>query len=342
MALRYCFASITRISRLPVLPFEVKQLPKRQWEAGDYVVGQVNECAGHFRHIEIINGRMVEVCEGDLIVGAFGIRAATLEAVGDWKAIGRDLRMDAMTAAGLFGRVTSRSPFLPPPLPLTYLGHVLVEGKKLGMRDSIPCEPERPFRLPVVLVIGSSMSAGKTTSCRVIVRELKRAGLKIIAAKLTGAARYRDVLSMGDAGADHIFDFVDAGLPSTVCPEDEFRSSLRQLLSRMAGIEADVMVAEAGASPLEPYNGATAVEELSQNIRCTLLCASDPYAVVGVMAAFKRTPDLVTGGAANTEAAVQLVKKLCGLTALDLQDSRSLPQLRSLLQERLRLGNQGG
>ncbi len=67
------------------------------------------------------------------------------------------------------------------------------------------------------------MSAGKTTTGRLIVHELHDMGHKVIGAKLTGAGRYRDVLSFRDAGAAAVFDFVDAGLPSTVEPEAKFR-----------------------------------------------------------------------------------------------------------------------
>ena len=84
------------------------------------------------------------------------------------------------------------------------------------MRDYVQDVPEREFGLPVVLLVGTSMSAGKTTSAKVIVRLLREAGLAVVGAKLTGAGRYRDILAMQDAGAEHIFDFVDAGLPSTV------------------------------------------------------------------------------------------------------------------------------
>ena len=48
----------------------------------------------------------------------------------------------------------------------------------------------------------------------------------VIGTKLTGAGRYRDILAMQDAGADYIFDFVDAGLPSTVVSEREYRRAL--------------------------------------------------------------------------------------------------------------------
>jgi NAD(P)-dependent dehydrogenase (short-subunit alcohol dehydrogenase family) len=192
-----------------------------------------------------------------------------------------------------------------------------------------------PLSIPVVLLIGTSMSSGKTTSGRAIVHELKRLGLKVAAAKLTGAARYRDVLSLGDAGADRIFDFVDVGLPSTVCPEDEFKIALARLLSKIAASGVDVLVAEAGASPLEPYNGAVAMEALKDSIAMLVLCASDPYAVLGVEHAFGRKPDLVCGPAANTDSAVELVDKLCSVRALNLMRRSSRPELARLLNDRL-------
>ncbi|MGE0681999.1 MAG: hypothetical protein AB7P69_14005, partial [Candidatus Binatia bacterium] len=60
-----------------------------------------------------------------------------------------------------------------------------------------------------------------------------------------------------------------------------------------------------------------------------------PYGVVGVSAAYKKQPHLVSGAAANTEAGIQLVEKLSGMKALDLLDKRSLPQLRTILKETL-------
>ena len=177
------------------------------------------------------------------------------------------------------------------------------------------------------------MSAGKTTAGKIIVRQLKQAGYKVIGAKLTGAARYRDVLSIGDAGADYIFDFVDVGLPSSICEPENYRNLLRKLITQMARVNADVLVAEAGASPLEPYNGSVVIEELKQQVRCTVLCASDPYAVVGVSSAFDRKPDIVAGGAANTAAGIALVEKLTGIKGLNLMEKDSLPELNRILSE---------
>ncbi|PTN11811.1 hypothetical protein [Nitrosomonas aestuarii] len=331
MKCRYISTSLTRISNLDACDFEVNALPREQWETGDYVVGRVLNTSGCLRHIELPNGRMAEVSEDDLLIGAFGQRAATLEAVGDWRDIAPDNRFDIMTSAGLFGKITSRSTYLPQAMSLAYQGHVMVAEKKSCMANYVRPAITETFDIPVILLIGTSMSAGKTTSARVIIRLLKQSGYKVAGAKLTGAGRYRDALSLADAGADHIFDFMDIGLPSTVCDPDQFRPLLRQLMYRIDDTKADVLVAEAGASPLEPYNGSVAVEELEPWVRCTVLCASDPYAVAGVIAAFASKPDIIAGGAANTSAGIALVEKLTHLKAMNLQNKNSIPELKKIL-----------
>jgi uncharacterized NAD-dependent epimerase/dehydratase family protein len=187
----------------------------------------------------------------------------------------------------------------------------------------------------VILLVGTSMSAGKTTTARVVVRMLNERGLRVLACKITGAARYRDILSCLDVGAEYAMDFVDAGLPSTVCDESVYAPALEHLLSRMAALDPDVIVAEAGASPLEPYNGSEAYRRLMPLVRLSILCASDPYAVLGVQSAFGIEPDLVAGPAANTTAAVDLVQRLTGVRALNLLDRSGAEELRMLLDERI-------
>ena len=156
------------------------------------------------------------------------------------------------------------------------------------------------------------MSAGKTLSGRTIVHLLSQDGMRVTGAKLTGAARYRDVLSYGDAGAVSVFDFVDAGIPSSVCSESEYRDRLDYLLSRIAESAPDVVVAEAGASPLEPYNGKVAMEVLGNNIPVRIVVCLRSLLGHGRKGSLCPEPDLVAGGAANTSAGIELVKKLTG------------------------------
>jgi hypothetical protein len=332
---KYLFSSVTRISDLADGGFAVEPLPRGSWELGDYVVGQVAGTAGEDLTVELPDGRMIEADESDLVIGAFGKRHATLDATGDWTAIGTDGVFHALTEGGLFGKCVSRSPYVKPLMSLEYRGHVVREGKKIQMQDCLPRVECRSFTTPTVLVIGSSMSAGKTTTSRIIIRQLKKLGRRLLAAKLNGAGRYHDVLTMADAGADAIFDFVDAGLPSTVCPPEVYRRALIPLLSRMAAVNADAAVIEIGSSPLEPYNGAVTIKEIGRCIRVSILCASDPYAVMGVMSAFEVQPDLVTGVVANTDAGSELVEKLSGVRALNLKQPSALPELVALLQQKL-------
>ncbi|MGA2702757.1 MAG: hypothetical protein ABSH35_16900 [Isosphaeraceae bacterium] len=332
---RYVFSSVTRISDLPQGDFSVESLPRGAWEMGDYVVGQVKGGGGEDLTIELPNGRMIEADESDLVVGAFGKRHATLDATGDWEAIGPDGLFHALTEGGLFGKCLSRSPYVKPLMSLDYRGHVLRNSTKVRMQDCAARAAGPAFTTPIVLLIGSSMSAGKTTTAKIIIRLLKSSGRRVLAAKLNGAGRYHDVLTMADAGADAIFDFVDAGLPSTVCSAEDYRRALRPLLSRMATVAADVAVIEIGSSPLEPYNGAVTIKEIGRNVRVTILCASDPYAVLGVMSAFEVQPDLVTGIVANTGAGRELVEKLSGVRALNLKDPSALPELMAMLRKKL-------
>ncbi len=172
-----------------------------------------------------------------------------------------------------------------------------------------------------------------------VIRQLKQFGLRILGAKLTGAGRYHDILAMADAGADVVFDFVDAGLPSTICPPDEYREAMIPLLGRMAELHANVAVVETGASPLEPYNSDTAIALIEDCVRVTMLSTCDPYAALGVMTAFNARPDLVTGVATNTDAGTALIEKLTGVEALNLRDTSTWPRLTSLLRDRLALAS---
>lgn len=331
---RTVFGSLARIADFDSRQFDVAPLKQAEWATGDYVIAEVAATPSEMNLVEDRVGEMVRIKPGDRIVGALGCRAATLEGVGSWRDV-LDDHMQLLTGAGLLGAFTSYSTFLPEPASLRYQGHVARNGRVVKMKDfGLQCDEGR-YAVPTILLIGTSMSAGKTTTGRLACKLLSEAGIRVIAVKMTGAGRYRDILSFEDAGASEVFDFVDVGLPSTVISEDSFRAAIRPLLRHIAAQQPDVVVVEAGASPLEPYNGAAAVDELKENICCTILCASDPYAVVGVQMAFDFSPDLVTGPATNTSAAIDLVKKLSGLRGINVMDPNSVDEFRSVLSAKL-------
>lgn len=327
---RRVFGSLTRISDLAAEPYELERLPHAAWATGDYIEAEIVPPISKLYHVEDQTGFMDPVKPGEHVIGALGHRAATLEGAGSWRNVDDD-RLHALTNAGLLGRFTSFSPLLPDPISLRYLGHAMRNGSKLTMRQFALQSDGEAFELPTILMVGTSMSAGKTLTGRAAIEVLTGEGYAVTGVKLTGAGRYRDILSFGKSGAAHIYDFVDVGLPSTIVTEAEYREAIRPLLRRIAADKPDFVVCEAGASPMEPYNGAAAIDELGDSIACTILCATDPYAVVGVKQAFGLEPDLVTGPATNTSAAIDLVKKLTGLHGINIIDPDAMPEFRRFL-----------
>ena len=329
-------SSLTRIADFDTNPYDVRALEKAKWASGDYILTEVRGARSELYAVEACGGEMVPVQPGDQVIGAFGHRAGTLEGVGSYVDVNKG-QMHALTSAGLIGVFTSFSILLPKPMLLSYRGHIVRNGHKMTMRHFAMQADESGYSVPTVLIIGTSMSAGKTVTARRACEILSTAGVNVFGAKLTGAGRYRDIASFKRAGAAEVYDFVDSGLPSTFVPEMQFRKAIRPLLTHIENRHPEVLVAEAGASPIEPYNVGPAMDELGDNICCIILAASDPFAVVGVAKAFDITPDLVTGPAASTSAAVDLVNKLTGVPALNVIDRNTLPAFRCFLEDKLGL-----
>ena len=325
--------SVTRIADLPDWPFPFEKVDNHYWRSGDDVVAEVLPRSSMTEQFELPSGRTCTRLTGDLLLDALARRAAILEATGSFQTVKAGGFMHCLTATGCMGRLTSSSRFSKAFLPLRCQGHVLREGRAVNMRDCVTETSDTPYALPTVLLVGTSMSAEKTYSGRVAVRQLKAIGHTVVGAKLTGAGRWHDTVSFKDAGADFTFDVTDAGLPTTVVSPEEYRAAIGPLLSWIADTGATAAVIEAGASPLEPYNGGELVRMLGEHVAYTILAASDPYAVAGTLGAWKRGVDLVAGPASETLAGVALVHGLTGLPALNLMDDHTHDSLRQRLSQ---------
>jgi len=338
---RYVYGSLARISDLETKPFDVRPLQRDNWATGDYIVGRYlgSRCSLEKHVVELTTGRIRPLLAGDKLVGSLAVRKATFETVGDWHLIGADNMMHDICGSGMFGLETSRS-FMKQSSPaFLYQGHVVRNGRKVCMKDFVPrVTPTGPPECPTILIVGTSMSTGKTNTAKVVIRLLKEIGFRrVVATKLTGAGYLHDILVMEEGMADVVCDFVDAGMPSTVMPPEEYRQVLPTLFGILSSQSPDCIVAEIGASPCEPYNGRVVLEEMSPQF--VVLCASDAYAVIGLqqelagLQAFH--PNVVCGIAADTSAGIDLVKQLSGLPALSLTDEKSVDELRSMLTQAL-------
>ena len=216
--------------------------------------------------------------------------------------------------------------------------------RSVCMKDFAPKNVAKAVpNCPIVLIVGSSMSCGKTVTGKIIIDIIKNdLGLeKAIGAKFTGGGYRHDTNEMLEAGASNAIDFVDVGYSSTVMPRKDYRElALPTMLGLLSEFEADCIVAELGASPLEPYNGVEVLKELAGYPKLFLvLCATDAYAALGLCSALKAEsldfqPDVVCGMAANNSAGIALIEKLTGLPALNLEGGPDSDELQKLLKKR--------
>jgi Domain of unknown function (DUF1611_C) P-loop domain len=183
-------------------------------EPGDLLLARIVELGQH-RRLELVDGRRAMLFPGDHIVVCYGNRYAPDQFEG--------LIPDAMcetnllAAGGVAGEMISRNRKVDDATriqPIALLAGR--DGRRLNLSDfalqprALPTE-----RPPTMAVVGTSMNAGKTTTAASLVRGLRRAGVKVGAAKVTGTGAGGDPWHLVDAGAYRVLDFVDTGEVST-------------------------------------------------------------------------------------------------------------------------------
>jgi hypothetical protein len=211
-----------------VFPPESMVATEKVWDdprVGDVAVMRVLTLGKHSR-IDDREGRAVSLFPGDLVACSFGNRYATDQYEGYVPSAREQYHM--LSIGGVCGMVGSKNERMPDPTMLEFMGFARTEdGKTVNLRDwrLDPVKPPEDAKAPVIiLVVGASMNAGKTTTAATTIRGLSRAGKSVVAAKITGTGAVKDLFYMRDAGASKVLDFTDYGCPST------YRCSLRKLL----------------------------------------------------------------------------------------------------------------
>jgi len=234
------------------LPYVLRKVPREQLEQllpaskaprpGDIALARVLRIGKNVR-LELANGRLSSLFEGDLVAVAFGNRYATLQFEGYSKVDG--IECDLLSMGGLAGLVHTKAGTIADATRLEILGMVGgPSGKPLNLGAF--AEPSRDVSPPrCVAVCGSSMDSGKTHTARSIIRGLRRDGVRVAGIKLTGTASGRDTWSFLDAGAEPAIDFIDAGWPSTyLCTTWELLAIHRMLIGKAAEAGAQCAVIE--------------------------------------------------------------------------------------------------
>jgi len=225
------------------LKYYLEKSPLSKAEPGDLGLFRV-KTIGYHKQLITKDDKKLRLYENDLFVGIFGNRYATDGFEGR---VGRLDKLSMLTGAGMVGTVRYKHKSIKKSTKLIFVGLLKNENddrinlKKLNFHKSLP--KQAPKNL--ILIVGSGMNSGKTTTASKLINGLSNNGKKIAACKLTGSVSNRDKNELSAASADHIIDFSDYGFPSTyLCKKNELVELFQTMLADIEKISPDVIVME--------------------------------------------------------------------------------------------------
>jgi hypothetical protein len=306
-------AKSTWVTRRIPAGAQMSGIPVGRAVIGDVLACEVIVPSLHGR-VETTDGRRSTLYPGDRIACVVGNRYATSTLEGRGRVSGEVI--DLLSASGLCGEVVTRSDRAAKPTKLRVLGHAVHGDQPLNVRAyALPPAPVVDSPQPAwVVVVGSAMDSGKTTACASIVHGLRSAGYRVGAAKLTGTASSRDLMSFRDAGAGAVHDFLDMGWPSTDgCSASELMDIVGGLTGHLRASGVDVGVLEVADGLLQRETGLLlrAISDWLGPVSVVLAARESLAAVAGVaqLARMGHEPVAVTGVVTSSPLACQEVER---------------------------------
>jgi hypothetical protein len=302
-------------------------------EEGVLVAVEILNNKATYNKLELTSGRMAQVKQGDIIVGALGHRKALFGYSGhlpEKLALGDEIQV--LNIGGVLGICDSVNANFGQPFNAKVLGTVLefpTMGERIGIparAGAAPLQDQVPLQangIPVVALAGTCMDSGKTAAACAIISRLRHLGLSVAAFKATGVALRRDILAMEDAGAFATSIFSDYGVIATTNKNGP--AVTRTMLNELAASNPapDVIVFELGDGILGAY-GVEAIlkdTEFCEALSCLVLCANDPVGATGgvslLQEEFNLKTDLVTGPATDNEVGRDIIKNRSNVAAIN-------------------------
>lgn len=230
-------------------------------EAGDVVIARVQELGQHQR-LESPDGRRQFLLVDDEILVVYGNRYApaqyeavlpaalgpcdlvaaggvAADALSQHSSKNNPTRLKAIGfATGPDGRRINLGDYR-----LPAIGHCTSRGMTTGdATDSADDHIHRPY---TIVVSGTSMDSGKTTTAAALIAGLVRTGYRVGAAKVTGTGAGGDIWLMSDSGAAPVLDFTSVGMASTyLMGADAITEGFVTLTDHLAMAGIDIAVIE--------------------------------------------------------------------------------------------------
>lgn len=228
--------------RVPVSRLAALDTEQDGYLPGDLVLARVDEIGQHGR-IELTCGRRAILFAGDEIVLAAGHRYAPDQFEG--RAATGPGPAQMIAAGGIAGYEDARHQAMRAPTAITILGAFCDQaGSRVNLADHAVSAARDQRGVPVIAVCGTSMNSGKTFTAAHLAHGYTRQGLTVGALKLTGTGAGGDLWRFRDAGAHHVADFTDAGMPTTYRLDLDRVVSGAMMLIAQASLTCDVIVCE--------------------------------------------------------------------------------------------------
>ena len=285
-------------------------------KAGDVVAVRALSESVTYGNLELPTGRLAKINRGDLILGVLGKRRALKGFVGDVpESVAAGDKLHLLNMGGVIGLCTGHHSSFSDAIEVEVVGIAVNSERRVWNIGDNAIEPSNQLSAsaPLVVIAGTCMNSGKTVAATEIIKQAANAGLRVVAAKLSGIACLRDTLHMQDHGAVATASFLDCGLPSTV-DYGNLAPVAKALLNHLNTVEPDLIVVELGDGIVGGYavDSVLLDAEIKEAISSFVFCASDYVGVIGGVAVLKEfgiSVDVVAGSVTDSQMGEDFVRE---------------------------------
>jgi hypothetical protein len=259
---------------------------------GDVALLRVEEL-GYHKSLVISNNKRSRLYEGDIFVGVFGNRYATqyLEAE-----VRNTANLSMLTASGMVGTVISKHKDFGKITNLSFIGFLTFDnGQRVNLKiqksnEIVSCSSgfspnshsKDSIKKHLLVVVGTGMNSGKTTTASKLIKGLSKMGIKVAACKLTGSVSNRDMDEMLSASANTFIDFSDYGFPSTyLCSKKELLDLFNTMVITLEKTNPDIIIMEIADGILQRETTILLKEEsVKSSIKGIIVTAESPLSAL--------------------------------------------------------------
>ncbi len=296
---------------------------------GDLVLARTEEIGQH-KKVQLASGRYSENIVGDYVVMTVGDRYAPDQFEG--RAEISAASCEIIAGGGVLGRIVEAHDMMEEPTRVAPLGLLTdLEGEVINIAAYSLPEARIPPETVVIGVFGTSMNAGKTTTCMSIAHGLRLAGYSVAGVKATGTGAFGDYNAFLDAGVP-VTDFVDAGMPSTYrMPLERIEAGFETLVGTAAADGAGIVIVEFADGVFQEEAAAILrASPIADRLDGIIFSAFDAAGAVGGVSALRslgHEPFALSGLMACAPLAVREAERATGISVVSRDALRDPEQV---------------